>query len=409
VAHRGDEEQHGAHGVHLAVYAPMIPVLKVNAAEVFGLGCFGVAMGLWLKRRLPILDRLNIPAPIAGGMVYALVTMALRDRVANFEFDGGLRDLAQMAFMTTVGLAASARLIREGGVGVAKLLAISVVGAVLQNALGMGIAKLLGVDPRLGILAGAVSLAGGPATSLAFGPMFEKLGVAGATTAAFASATFGICVAGLISARIGAQIIRRRALKPAEASPVEKRGLTPQVSSDLLRIIVILGICMGAGAVVSGAIERTGIILPGYIGAMIVAAVVRNSGVRIPEVDLLTVGKVSLYLFIVMALLTLKLWELVHLALPILIILIAQVALVWGMCLTLSYWVMGRDYEAAVTTAGFCGYMLGTTSNAVASMEELVEKFGAAPRSFLVVPIVGAFLIDFTDSIIITASANLWR
>jgi glutamate:Na+ symporter, ESS family len=311
--------------------------------------------------------------------------------------------------MTTVGLAASARLIREGGVGVAKLLAISVVGAVLQNALGMGIAKLLGVDPRLGILAGAVSLAGGPATSLAFGPMFEKLGVAGATTAAFASATFGICVAGLISARIGAQIIRRRALKPAEASPVEKRGLTPQVSSDLLRIIVILGICMGAGAVVSGAIERTGIILPGYIGAMIVAAVVRNSGVRIPEVDLLTVGKVSLYLFIVMALLTLKLWELVHLALPILIILIAQVALVWGMCLTLSYWVMGRDYEAAVTTAGFCGYMLGTTSNAVASMEELVEKFGAAPRSFLVVPIVGAFLIDFTDSIIITASANLWR
>jgi glutamate:Na+ symporter, ESS family len=142
---------------------------------------------------------------------------------------------------------------------------------------------------------------------------------------------------------------------------------------------------------------------------MIVAAVVRNSGVRIPEVDLRTVGKVSLYLFIVMALLTLKLWELVHLALPILIILIAQVALVWGMCLTLSYWVMGRDYEAAVTTAGFCGYMLGTTSNAVASMEELVEKFGVAPRSFLVVPIVGAFLIDFTDSIIITASANLWR
>jgi glutamate:Na+ symporter, ESS family len=387
----------------------MVPVLKVNAAEVFGLGCFGVGMGLWLKRRLPILDRLNIPAPIAGGMVYALVTMALRDRVANFEFDGGLRDLAQMAFMTTVGLAASARLIREGGVGVAKLLAISVVGAVLQNALGMGIAKLLGVDPRLGILAGAVSLAGGPATSLAFGPMFEKLGVVGATSAAFASATFGICVAGLISARIGAQIIRRRGLKPAEASPVQPRGLTPQVSSDLLRTIVILGICMGAGAVIGGAIERTGIILPGYIGAMIVAAVVRNSGVRIPESDLLTVGKVSLYLFIVMALLTLKLWELVHLALPILTILLAQVALVWGMCLTLSYWVMGRDYEAAVTTAGFCGYMLGTTSNAVASMEELVEKFGAAPRSFLIVPIVGAFLIDFTDSIIITASANLWR
>jgi glutamate:Na+ symporter, ESS family len=127
------------------------------------------------------------------------------------------------------------------------------------------------------------------------------------------------------------------------------------------------------------------------------------------EGDLVTVGKVSLYLFIVMALLTLRLWELVHLALPILIILIAQVVLVWGMCRTIVYWAMGRDYEAAVTSAGFCGYMLGTTSNAVASMEELAEKFGAAPRSFLVVPIVGAFLIDFANSLLITACANLWR
>jgi glutamate:Na+ symporter, ESS family len=385
----------------------MVPALKVNAAEVLGLGCLGVAMGLWLKRRLPVLDRLDIPAPIAGGMVYALITLALHDRVVNFEFEGSLRDLAQIAFMTTVGLGASARLLREGGIGVVKLLALSTLGALLQNGLGMGIAKLLGVDARLGILAGAVSLAGGPATSLAFGPVFERLGVAGATTAAFASATFGICVAGLLAAKIGAQLVEQTPLPYGRGS--ERKQSRDREGAELLKTLVVLGVCMGAGALLSGGIERLGVVLPGYIGAMIVAAIVRNAGVQVPAADLAIVGKISLYLFIVMALLTLKLWELVHLAVPILIILIAQVVLVWGMCRTLCFWWMGRDYEAAVTAAGFCGYMLGTTSNSVASMEELEGKYGAAPRSFLVVPIVGAFLIDFTNSILITAAANLVR
>jgi ESS family glutamate:Na+ symporter len=393
----------------------MIATIKVNAPEVLGLAAVGVLMGAWLKRRIPLLDRLNIPVSIAGGMVYAVIAMALRDRVANFEFDTVLRDLLMVAFMTTVGLSARVQLIREGGVKVIWLLAIASAGALLQNALGMGIARAMGLDARLGILAGAVSLTGGPATALAFGPTFERMGVAGATTVAFASATFGIAIAGLIGGFIGGQLIRRHGLKPAAgAAPSAHADAGKPVPQNLLASVLVMGIAMGLGALLSAGIEKLGVILPGYIGAMIVAAVLRNLDdrygfARVSQREVTEMGRVSLYLFIVMALLTLKLWELVHLALPMLVILAAQVALVWGMCLTVCYWAMGRDHEAAVTSAGFCGFMLGITSNAVASMEELVEKYGPAPRAFLVVPIVGAFLIDFTNSLIITTMANLLR
>jgi ESS family glutamate:Na+ symporter len=389
----------------------MVPIIKVNAPEVLGLASVGVLIGGWLKRRIPLLDRLNIPVSIAGGMVYAVIAMLLRDRVANFEFDVVLRDLLMVAFMTTVGLSARVQLIREGGIKVIWLLAVATGGALLQNLLGMGLAKALGVDARLGILAGAVSLAGGPATALAFGPTFERMGVAGATTVAFASATFGIAVAGLIGGYIGGQLIRRHGLKAAGEAAAPALSVGETHAPDLLKNVLVMGVAMGLGALLSAGIERTGVILPSYIGAMIVAAAIRNLDdryrfARIAQSEVTAMGKVSLYLFIVMALLTLKLWELVHLALPMLAILAAQVALVWAMCLTVVHWTMGRDYESAVTSAGFCGFMLGITSNAVASMEELVEKFGPAPRAFLVVPIVGAFLIDFTNSLIITAMAN---
>jgi ESS family glutamate:Na+ symporter len=393
----------------------MIATIHVNAPETLGIAAVGVLIGFGLKRLIPLLDRMNIPVSIAGGMVYAVAAMAMRGRVANFEFDTILRDLLMVAFMTTVGLSARVQLIREGGVKVISLLAVATLGALLQNALGMAVARAVGIDPRLGILAGAVALTGGPATALAFGPTFERMGVAGATTVAFASATFGIAIAGLIAGYIGGQLIRRRGLKPAPAANVVHRsGDVSENPRNLLATVLLMGIAMGLGALLSAAIERLGVILPGYIGAMVVAAILRNLDdrygfARISQREITEMGRVSLYLFIVMALLTLKLWELIHLALPMLLILAAQVALVWILCLTVCFWIMGRDYEAAVTSAGFCGFMLGITSNAVASMEELVEKYGPAPGSFLVVPVVGAFLIDFTNSLIITTMANLVR
>uniref|UniRef100_Q024M8 Sodium/glutamate symporter n=1 Tax=Solibacter usitatus (strain Ellin6076) TaxID=234267 RepID=Q024M8_SOLUE len=388
----------------------MIPTVKISAVQVLGLAALGVVMGAWLKRRVPLLDQLNIPVSILGGMIYAIAALACRDRLVNFDADVVLRDLLMIAFMTTIGLSARLELVRRGGARMLWFLGAATLGAVLQNFLGMGLAHLLGVDPRLGILTGSVSLAGGPATALAFGGTFEKMGVPGATTVAFASATFGITVAGLIGGYIGGRLIRRHKLQPA-AGTAAREVRTDGSAGSLMTVVLVLGIAMGAGSLVSAGIQSLGVILPVYIGSMIVAAVLRNlndhfrfAEIAQPEVDM--VGRLALYLFIVMALITLRLWELAHLALPMFAMLAVQVVFCCAMCVTLSWWVMGRNYEAAVSSAGFCGFMLGITANAVACMEELVEKYGPAPQAFLIVPIVGAFLIDFTNSLIITAFAN---
>lgn len=374
----------------------------------------GVVIGTWLKRRVPLFDRLNIPVPILGGMVYALAALLLHDRVANIDADPVLRDLLMIAFMTTIGLGARVQLVRAGGARLVWFFAIASIGALLQNVLGIGLARLLGVDLRLGILTGSVALTGGPGTALAFGGTFEKMGVAGATTVAFASATFGVTVAGLLGGYIGGSIIRRKGLKSEAAPSASTAAKVETGAGSLLTTVIVLAISMGAGSLVSAGFERAHVILPPYIGSMIVAAIIRNLDdrfrfARISQAEVDRVARVALFLFIVMALVSLKLWELAHLAVPMIVMLAVQVALCWIMCVTLVFWSMGRKYEAAVTAAGFCGFMLGITANAVACMEELVEKYGPAPQSFLIVPIVGAFLIDFTNSLIITAMANWLR
>ncbi len=390
----------------------MIPAVKLSLIQVLGASALGVVLGGWIKRRLPVLDRLNIPTSIAGGMVFAIIALLLHDRVANIEADTLLRDLLQTAFMTTVGLSARFQLLRVGGRQLVILLAISSAGAVLQNLLGIGLAKALSIDPRLGILAGSVALTGGPGTAVAFGSTFQKMGVAGAEAVAMASATFGIAVAGLLGGYVGGWLIRRKKLKPSAATVVV---MTVESEGDsLFTTILVIAIAMGLGNLLSAAIERAGIVLPAYIGSMIVASAIRNANDRfqfmtISQADVNQAGRIALSLFIVMALIALKLWELAHLALPMLLILAAQVVLCIAMCWTMVFWIMGRGYEAAVESAGFCGYMLGITANAVACMEELVEKYGPAPEAFLVVPVVGAFLIDFTNSLIITTMANFLK
>jgi len=395
--------------------------LKLNTLHVLALAAFGVAMGLWLKGRLKVLDRLNIPASIAGGLVYALLALVLRDRYLNLEMEMSLRDVLMVAFFTTIGMGASLGLVREGSRQVARFFALATLGAVLQNLLGIALARLFGLDPLLGVISGSVALTGGPATALAFGATFEKLGVAGATTLGIASATFGITAGGLLGGHVGAGLIRRHGLKagaaglrPARAETIRAEEASGEERSALLDSVVAVAIAMGIGALVSAGFERSGAILPSYVGAMMAAAALRNlddrfgfAGIAPRHVE--TIGNISLYLFIVMALLTLRLWELAALALPMLVMLAAQVALVWLLCRTFSFRLMGRDYESAVMAGGFCGFMLGTTANAMACMDVLTQKYGPAPRAYIVVPVVGAFLIDFTNALVITAAMNMLR
>jgi ESS family glutamate:Na+ symporter len=398
---------------------PAIPTWKLGPVHVLALGCLGIAIGVWLKKRLPVLDRLCIPTSIVGGMVFAIAAVALHDRFLNFETDTVLQNLMMIAFMTTIGLSARIELIRRGGVQVILLLAVASGGAVLQNLLGIGLAKLLGVNPLIGILSGSVALTGGPGTALAFGSTFERMGVTGAAETGIAAATFGIAVSGLVAGFIGNQLIQRHKLAPAYGhapveSPINVPALPEQhlTANALLYTVALIGAAMGLGALISSGFERLGIILPPYIGAMIAAMLIRNLNdkfrlIPVSQRGINDCAVIALYLFIVMAVLTLRLWELAHLALPLLVMLCAQVVLCWLMCVTIC--TMGGDYRAAIMSSGFCGFMLGITANAIASMQELVEKFGPAPEAFLVVPVVGAFLIDMVNSLVITFMANIVR
>jgi len=392
-----------------------VPTLSLGPVQVLGLAALGVLMGRFLKRVLPILDRWNVPASVVGGLVYSALVLALRDRVLNLQLDMVLRDVLMVAFFTTVGMSASLRLLIVGGRLVTIFLLAATGGLVLQIVWGVTAAHLLGLPPLLGVIPGAVSLTGGPATSLAFGPTLEKVGVEGATAVGLASAVFGIVVSGLLGGFVGGVLIKRRGLTPKPVDPgVAPEELDPGRVGSTMDNVLALALAMAAGTLISKGLERMGWTLPAYVGAMIAAGILRNLDDRfdfagIVQTTMDEIGGIALELFIVMALLTLKLWELTHLAGPVLVILLGQVVLTVSLCWFLVFPLMGRDHPAAVMAGGYCGFMLGTTANAMASMGEIVRKSGPAPQAFFVVSIVGAFLIDFINALLITETINLLR
>lgn len=402
-----------------------MPLFKPDAAQTLAYAAVVLFVGLFLKRKIAIIDRLNIPAPVVGGLLAAVLLLLLRQSVASFQFDNTLRPILEIAFFTTIGMNASLGLLKKGGVQVVLFLAMSTVLCFVQNFLGIAIASLFGVNVLVGVMVGSVTLVGGPATGSAFAAEFEKAGVGGALSLAIAAATFGIVCGGLLGGPVGTWIIERRLRRSPQAtqSGLSPEALTagevsPQVTLDpdredtpLLRNLLVLSIAMGLGAVVSAYIRGQGITLPAYIGAMMVASVLRNLDdwrgwlrISTPLMDL--IGSISLLVYLSITLLNLKLWELAHLAAPLVVILLAQVIVMGLFAYLVSFPVMGRDYDSAVMAGGLIGFALGTTANALTNMRALVERYGAAPRAFLIVPLVGAFFIDFTNALIITAFLN---
>jgi ESS family glutamate:Na+ symporter len=394
--------------------------------------------GYAIQSRVGLLARYNIPAPVVGGLLVALGITVLRVLgQPPVSFDTTLQAPLMIAFFTAIGFGASVPLLRSGGPAVAVFLALATGVAVLQNVVGAAVATGLGVPPLVGVLAGSVTLTGGPATGLAFAPLFEQAGVKGASTLAVASAMVGIVAGGIIGGPVGTFLIERRRLRPAD--PVAGRAAPAAVTASdtvlaleppdpvppplagedpgaraLLKGLVSLLSAMAVGSWIGAGFTAAGLTLPAYIGAMLAAAALRNlddvtGWIRLPHRLLDDLGNAALALFIAMALMTLRLWEIANLALPLAVILVVQVALIAALCLWPTFRLMGRDYDAAVMSSGFCGFMLGTTANAMANMGALTEKFGPAPRAYLVVPMVGAFFIDFTNAVVITAFLNFWR
>jgi len=392
-------------------------------------------VGYGLCRLIKPLSRYNIPAPVVGGLIVALIILVARHyNFVPFQFDTTLRDPLMIAFFTTIGFGASLSLLKVGGPQVLIFFLIATVAAVLQNVIGALIALPFGLHPLFGVLSGSVTLTGGPATGLAFAPLFEQAGVRGASTIAIAAAMFGIICGGLFGGPVGTflidrfklkrprrqkgempeviaeQVVEERLPEPKEAAPVGE----DQESYVLLKNLVVLLIAMWAGSWLSRGFAAVGFTLPAYIGAMFVAAIIRNFDdlthwIGLSQRTLDDLGHVALSLFLVLALMTLKLWELAGLVLPLFIVLVGQVILIAIFCLWPVFKFMGRDYEAAVMAGGFYGFMMGTTANAMANMKALVDKFGRAPRAFLVVPMVGAFFIDFTNALLITICLNILK
>ncbi|MDD3651121.1 sodium/glutamate symporter [Immundisolibacter sp.] len=390
-------------------------MLALGLTETLALAALAVAAGQGLRRTLPVLARYDLPAPVLGGLLVALaVSLLRRDGQDVVRFDTTAQTPLMIAFFTTVGFSASLRLLRAGGAQVAWFLAIAALAALAQNLLGAGLAAAMGLPPLLGVLAGSVTLTGGPATGIAFAPLFEQAGVGGATVVAVSAAMAGIVMGGLFGGPLAGRIIARRGLRPAgQAAHAATADDPPPVDSGaaLLRAVILILLAMWLGGYLSRGFAALGVTLPAYIGAMLAAAVLRNLGDRqpllhVPVQAVEDVGAVALSLFIAMALMTLKLWQLAALALPLLALLAAQALLLAGLC-QLVFRLMGGDFDAAVMAGGFYGFMMGTTANAVANMQTLTDRYGPAPRAFLVVPLVGAFFIDFVNALLITVFLNV--
>ncbi|KRG64817.1 sodium:glutamate symporter [Stenotrophomonas humi] len=398
--------------------------MQLDAVQTVAFAGLTLFAGYALCRAIPVFRRYNLPEPVVGGLLVALaVWWAHGQQVTLFELDTTLKTPLMVAFFTTLGINASVRLLRVSGKQVMLFLLIASVFAVLQNLIGISVAKLFGLNPMFGVLAGSATLTGGPATGLAFAPHFEAAGLVGAESLAVTAAMAGIICGGLVGGPVITVLMQRFKVqhpnkKVTEAEQLAEESVVVRYPSesarefDALKSIVVLLMAMWLGVWVGKGFEGIGLTLPTYIGAMLVGAVIRNIDdytgwikLSVPTTDL--IGNICLALFLAIALMDLKLWELAGMGLPLLVNLIIQVSVVALFAVPI-YWLMGRDYDAAVMGGGFIGFMLGTTANAMAVMRRLAQRYGPAPRAFLVAPLVGAFFIDFINALIITGFLNFW-
>jgi ESS family glutamate:Na+ symporter len=397
--------------------------MKFGLIETTALASLLLFLGYRARSAIPILHRLNIPAPVIGGLAMSVIVLVHRFWApAPIEFDTTLQRPLMIAFFTSIGFAASYRLLRAGGPQMLWFLLACSVLAVLQSVLGAGVAVLFGLPPLFGTLAGTATLSGGPATGMAFAPLFEEAGIAGAGSIAVATGMAGIVAGSVFGAPLATYLIERYRLSPAEtvsteAQPplvAETAAVVPDDVYTALKSVTLLLVAMWIGSVISQWIENSGVTMPAYVGALVIGAVMRNiddatGWLGIPQRSIDTLGAVTLSLFLAMALMTLNLLDLSRLAFPLLVNLVLQTVLVALICIGPLFKLMGKDYDAAVMSGGFAGVMLGTTANAMAVMRSVVERYGIAPRAFLVVPIVGGFFLDFSNTLIITLSVNLQR
>ncbi|MFM7751697.1 MAG: sodium/glutamate symporter [Opitutaceae bacterium] len=433
-------------------HAGTLPLITVGPFALLLLAFPVVLLGEALNRRFTGLRRLHIPAAILGGLLVAAALLVLGElrpglvRVSaetaslawlwsvlpQWDFSApraaGVERPLLILFFTCMGLNASLALARKGGRPLLVFFALASVLSVLQAVVGAALARALGENPLLGVLAGTTSLMGGFGTVAGFAPEFTKAGLAGAPVIGVAAAAYGVIAGGVLAGVLGGRLIEglgaERSAGSRGAQPVDAGAPRPGLIALVRQLaamgrpvvlhLAVLLLCMKAGAFLSGLLQAQGLTFPVYMGALVVAALTRTVhdglGGRWLRTDCTDVlGAVALTWLLAVVMVNLQLAQLSRAALPLLVLLAVQTVVMVAAARWLVFRLMGRDHEAAVMTAGLVGFGLGATSNALASMREITARFGPAPRAFLIVPIVGAFLIDFTNASVTTLALNLLR
>ena len=407
----------------------MEKVLSLDMYASAGIGVLALLLGMYFTRKISFLKRFCIPAPVSGGLIVSLLTLLLFSVFGvECRFDGTVKDLCMMLFFTSVGFQSDMKVLRKGGKPLLVMIGLVVVLIVTQNFISVGIAKGLHLDPLFGMAAGSIPMSGGHGTSGGFSPLLEEMGLTGASSITMAAATFGLVAGSLLGGPLGEALIRRKRLStPSDSADVMTGVETTESHEEVtateegtfrgyLRAACVLVLAIALGTGLSKLLVMTGITFPTYFGALLAACAMRNIFGLSPKWakelslgEMVSIGDICLQLFLGMAMASLRLWELSSLALPLMLILVAQVAFMGLYGAFVAFPLLGKDYDSAVLVSGLCGFGLGATPNAMANMSAVCYKYRYAVKPFIIVPIIGAMFVDLINTGVITLFLNLIR
>ena len=391
--------------------------IQLDMYQTLAVAVLVLMLGAYLKKKIHFLEQFCIPAPVVGGLLFAIFTcVCYVTGVAEFSFDDILREVCMVFFFTSVGFQANLKVLKSGGRSLIVFLGLVITLIISQNLVAVGMSKLLGLNPLIGMCTGSIPMVGGHGTAGAFGPVLEDFNIDGATTICTAAATFGLICGSLVGGPLGKRLIEKRdllktAIPEDDSLLVEDEEKHERHTNMYAMAVFQLILAIGLGTVFSYFLTKTGMTFPVYIGAMIAAALFRNIGeysgkftIHMGEIN--DLGGISLSLFLGIAMITLKLWQLADLALPLFILLAAQALLICVFTYFVEFNIMGRDYDAAVLVAGTCGFGMGATPNAMANMQAICEKYTTSVKAYLLIPLVGSLFADFINSLVITFFIN---
>ena len=392
--------------------------IQLDMYQTLAVAVLVLMLGSFLRRRIRFLEKFCIPAPVSGGLLFAIMTcIGHVSGLADFSFDDTLREVCMVLFFTSVGFQANLKVLKSGGKSMVVFLALVIALIILQNLVAVGLSEVLHINPLIGMCTGSISMVGGHGTAGAFGPVLEDFNVNGATTICTAAATFGLIAGSLIGGPLGKRLVEKKDLLPTAVSEddsllVEDEKKHERHTNMYAAAVFQLILAIGLGTIFSWLLTKTGLTFPIYIGAMIAAALIRNIAeytghftIHMGEIN--DLGGISLSLFLGMAMITLKLWELSELALPLIVLLASQVILIALFTYFIEFNIMGRDYDAAVVVAGTCGFGMGATPNAMANMQALCDRYVPSVKAYLLIPLIGSLFADFINSLAITFFINV--